>query len=119
MVRLRASHTYRFALLICASFVFTAIGPDNAPWGQSVLVLTAATALLNALLLVAVGVVSGVGGPDQRTVNRQSILGAICFYLLIGMLFTFVYGAVAVLGLGDFSSRRRTGRPRCGCTSAS
>jgi hypothetical protein len=34
--------------------------------------------------------------------NRQSILGATCFYLLIGMLFTFVYGAVAVLGLGDF-----------------
>jgi len=47
-VLLRASHSYRFVLLlICASFVFTATGPD---------------------------------------------------------------GAVAVLGLGDFSSRGRTGR---------
>jgi hypothetical protein len=73
--------------------------------------LTGAAALLNALLLVAVGVVIGVGVFDQRAVNRQSILGAICIYLLIGMLFTFVYGAVAALGSGDFFANGTDGTP--------
>ena len=73
--------------------------------------LTAAAGLLNALLLVTVGVVIGVGVFDQRTVNEQSILGAICIYLLIGMLFTFVYGAAAELGSGDFFAQGTDGTP--------
>jgi voltage-gated potassium channel len=157
MVRLRASHSYGFVLLlIIVSFVFTAAGPDVATWGQGVLVLlqtatlvvalwtsglgrpavllsvllagvgitvaavqilsggdtlTGATHLLNALLLVAVGVVIGVGVFDQRTVNRQSILGAICIYLLIGMFFTFVYGAAAAFGSGGFFADGTDGTP--------
>jgi hypothetical protein len=157
MVRLRASHSYGFVLLlIFVSFVFTAAGPDNATWGQGVLVLiqtatlvvalwtsglgraaallsvllvavgitvaaaqilsggdtlTGATAILNALLLVTVGVVIAVGVFDQRTVNRQSVLGAICIYLLIGMDFTFVYGAAAALGSGDFFADGTDGTP--------
>jgi hypothetical protein len=157
MVRLRASHSYGFVLLlIFVSFVFTAAGPDNATWGQGVLVLiqtatlvvalwtsglgraaallsvllvavgitvaaaqilsggdtlTGATAILNALLLVTVGVVIAVGVFDQRTVNRQSVLGAICIYLLIGMDFTFVYGAAAALGSGDFFAEGTDGTP--------
>jgi hypothetical protein len=66
---------------------------------------------LNALLLVAVGVVIGVGVFDQRMVNAQSILGAVCVYLLIGMLFTFVYGAAAALGSGDFFAQETDGTP--------
>ena len=73
--------------------------------------VTAAAGLLNALLLVAVGVVIGVGVFDQRTVNEQSILGAICIYLLIGMLFTFVYGAAAELGSGEFFAQGTDGTP--------
>jgi hypothetical protein len=157
MVRLRASHSYGFVLLlIFVSFVFTAAGQDNATWGQGVLVLiqtatlvvalwtsglgrtaallsvllvavgitvaavqilsggdtlTGATAILNALLLVTVGVVIAVGVFDQRTVNRQSVLGAICIYLLIGMDFTFVYGAAAALGSGDFFADGTDGTP--------
>jgi hypothetical protein len=157
MVRLRASHSYGFVLLlILASFAFIAAGPEDATWGQSVLVLmqsatlvvalwtsglgraavipsvllaavgitvaavqipsgsdtlTGAAHLLNALLLVTVSVVIGVGVFDQRTVNRQSILGAICIYLLLGMLFTFVYGAAAALGSGDFFVQETDGTP--------
>jgi hypothetical protein len=73
--------------------------------------LTGATAILNALLLVTVGVVIAVGVFDQRTVNRQSVLGAICIYLLIGMDFTFVYGAAAALGSGDFFAEGTDGTP--------
>jgi hypothetical protein len=73
--------------------------------------LTGAAWILNALLLVTVGVVIGIGVFDQRTVNQQSILGAICIYLLIGMLFTFVYGAVATLGSADFFAQGTDGTP--------
>jgi ion channel len=157
VARLHASHSYGFVLLlICASFLFTASGPDDATWGRSVLVLiqsatlvvalwtsglgraavlpsvllaavgisvaavqivsggdtlSGAAGLLNAVLLVAVGVVIGVGVFDQRTVNRQSILGAICVYLLIGMLFTFLYDAAAALGSGDFFVQETDGTP--------
>jgi hypothetical protein len=156
MGRLRASHSYGVVLLlIVASFLFTAAGPEG-PWSLSVLVLlqsatlvaalwtsglgraavrpsvvlacvgavvaaaqlvgggdalTAAVGLLNALLVVAIGVVVAVGVFDQQTVNQQSILGAICLYLLIGMVFTFLYGAVATLGSGDFFAQGTDGTP--------
>jgi hypothetical protein len=73
--------------------------------------LAGVAGILNAVLLVTVGLVIGVGVFDQRTVNEQSILGAICIYLLIGMLFTFVYGAVAVLGSDDFFAQGTDGTP--------
>ena len=73
--------------------------------------LAGITWLLNALLIVAIGAVIAVGVFDQQTVNKQSILGAICIYLLIGMLFTFVYGAAAALGDGDFFAQGTDGTP--------
>ncbi len=157
MARRRASHSYGFVLvLIFASFLFTAAGPEDHSWSQSLLlilqsatlvaalwtsglahtagrfavvlagasvavaavqilsdgdVLTGATGLLNALLVVAIAVVVAVGIFDQRSVNKQSVLGAICIYLLIGMLFTFVYGAAAALGSGDFFAQGTDGTP--------
>ena len=68
-------------------------------------------AVLNGLLVVAISVVIAVGVFDQQTVNQQSILGAICVYVLIGMLFTFAYGAVAFLGSGDFFAQGTDGTP--------
>jgi hypothetical protein len=41
-----------------------------------------------------------VGVLDQDDVNVQSVLGAICVYILLGLLFTQLYGAVAALGDG-------------------
>ena len=73
--------------------------------------LTGMVAVLNGLLVVAISVVIAVGVFDQQTVNQQSILGAICVYVLIGMLFTFAYGAVAFLGSGDFFAQGTDGTP--------
>lgn len=73
--------------------------------------LTGAVAALNALLVVAIAVVIAVGVFDQQTVNQQSILGAICVYVLMGMLFTFIYGAAAFLGSGDFFAQGTDGTP--------
>jgi Ion channel len=68
-------------------------------------------AVLNSLLVVAISVVIAVGVFDQQTVNPQSILGAICIYVLIGMVFTFAYGAAAFLGSGDFFAQGTDGTP--------
>ena len=65
--------------------------------------------VLGALLTVVTIAVIGSGVLDQREVNKQSVAGAVCIYLLIGMVFTFVYGAVALLGSGDFFAQGTDG----------
>ena len=65
--------------------------------------------VLGALLAVATVAVIVRGVLDQNEVNQQSVVGAVCIYILIGMLFTFVYGAVAVLGSGDFFAQGTDG----------
>ncbi len=67
--------------------------------------------ILNLLLVAATIVVIAVGVFDQGEVNRQSVTGAICIYVLLGILFTFVYGAVAVLGSGTFFAQGTDGTP--------
>jgi len=64
--------------------------------------LAAALGLVSASMTVAIAVVIAFTVLEQGEVNRQSITGAICIYLLIGMIFTFVYGAMAQLGSGPF-----------------
>jgi hypothetical protein len=70
-----------------------------------------AVGLLNVVLVAGVMAAVGLGVLDQGEVNRQSVTGAICTYLEIGMLFTFVYGAVAALGSGAFFSQGTDGTP--------
>jgi hypothetical protein len=66
-------------------------------------------ALLEVVLVGATIAVIVLGVLDQREVNRQSISGAVCVYLLIGLLYTFAYGAVAALGAGHFFSQGTDG----------
>jgi hypothetical protein len=73
--------------------------------------LDGVVALLDFVLAATTVVVIGLGVLDQREVNRQSISGAICVYLLLGILFTFVYGGVAELGSGDFFAQGTDGTP--------
>jgi hypothetical protein len=54
----------------------------------------------SALVVTSVGII-GLGVFDQRAVNLQAVLGAISAYVLLGLLFTCVYGAMAGLGSGD------------------
>jgi len=52
--------------------------------------------LVSMAFVLLTCVVVAMGVFDQRSV------GAICIYVLLGMIFTYVYGAVAALGDGDF-----------------
>jgi hypothetical protein len=62
----------------------------------------AAVALFAGLLTLAVAVVIARGVVSQPEVNTESIRGAICIYLLLGLLFAFLFGAVASLGSTPF-----------------
>jgi hypothetical protein len=65
--------------------------------------------IVNVGLVVATVLAIGVGIVDQGEVNQQSITGAVCVYVLIGILFTFVYGAAAALGSGPFFAQGTDG----------
>jgi Ion channel len=68
-----------------------------------------AVGLVTALMLACTVPVIAVGILDQGEVNKQSVLGAICVYLLLGLFFVFVYGAVAALGSGPFFAQGMDG----------
>lgn len=59
----------------------------------------------------AIVVVIARGVVDQGEVNSQSVVGAICIYLLLGMLFSFVYGAAARFGSSFFFAQGTDGTP--------
>jgi len=41
---------------------------------------------------------------ERRIVTLQQVLGVVCIYLLLGMLFSFAFGAVAAIDSGHFFS---------------
>jgi Ion channel len=85
----------------------TSVGVVNLVWSGNA--LSAATGLLAAVLVIATAAAIGLGVVDQRDVNARSVLGAISIYVLLGMLFLFMYGAVAVLGSGPFFAQGTDG----------
>lgn len=146
MSRLRASHSYRYVLLmIIVVFAFMATAPDT-DWARIVIVLLQSTTLVVALwtsglvkyargslgivgvaialalllvlrpsdtltgivgifelvLTLAIAAIVAFGIVDQGEINEQSVTGAICVYLLLGLMFTFFYGAVAALDSAPF-----------------
>ena len=65
--------------------------------------------LLDVLLIAATCGVIVFGIGDQHGVNFQSVLGALCIYLLIGLLYTFAYGAIAAFQSGPFFAQGTDG----------
>jgi hypothetical protein len=68
-----------------------------------------ALGLFNVLLVAATCAVIVLGIRDQHGVNVQSVLGALCIYLSIGMLYAFAYGAIATLESGPFFAQGTDG----------
>jgi hypothetical protein len=71
-------------------------------------ILGAAGIVSGVLAIATIGVIA-LGVIDQAEVNAQSVTGAICIYLLLGILFMFLYGAIALLGSGDFFAQGTDG----------
>jgi hypothetical protein len=71
--------------------------------------LTGFVGILSGLLTVATIATVGLGVIDQGKANVQAVTGAICVYVLIGIMFVFLYGVIAALGSGDFFAQGTDG----------
>lgn len=65
--------------------------------------------ILGGLLTLALAVVIGLGAYEQGDVNSKSVAGAICVYVLVGLVFMHVFGVMAVLGHGSFFAQGTDG----------
>jgi ion channel len=63
---------------------------------------TGTSALLTAMLVAVVPPVIAIGVKDQPIVTLQSVWGAVCIYILLGLFFAVVYGAIGAIGSGSF-----------------
>jgi hypothetical protein len=93
------------------SFVLATVGAAaaviNVFWRDEG--LTAALGIVAGLLTIAIAVVVAAGAVAQREVNSRSVAGAICVYVLLGMLFLFVYGVLATLDAAPFFAQGTDG----------
>jgi hypothetical protein len=71
--------------------------------------LTGIVGLVEGLVTIAIAVVIALGAVEQGEVNTRSVAGAICVYVLIGLVFTFLFSAVAVLGDAPFFAQGTDG----------
>jgi len=71
--------------------------------------LTATLGLVAGLLTVTIAFTIARGAVAQNEVNSRSVAGAICVYMLFGLFFMFLYGALAVLGHGPFFTQGTDG----------
>lgn len=67
-----------------------------------------AAILTGLLTLGTVGVIARTIATEHE-INAQTVLGAICIYVLLGMVFLFFYGAVASIGSGPFFAQGTDG----------
>jgi ion channel len=65
--------------------------------------------VLDVLLIAATIVVIALGVVDQGEINRKSVTGAVCIYVILGIFFTFIYSAAAEFGSGAFFAQGTDG----------
>jgi hypothetical protein len=93
------------ALLLAVTVVSVALGDHKR----------IATNLADLLLVavapsaVVLGVVRGLRRRQRVTV--EAVFGALCFYILVGLLFAFTYGVVGALGGQPFFAGRSSASP--------
>ena len=63
---------------------------------------TSAFFLLNILLVATVPVVIARSLWQRKVIDVRTVLGAVCIYVLLGMMFAFIYAAIDGLGTGSF-----------------
>jgi hypothetical protein len=71
--------------------------------------LTVVLGFAAGVLTVTIAVTIALGAVAQNEVNSRSVAGAICVYMLLGLLFMFLYGVLAVLGHAPFFAQGTDG----------
>ena len=90
---------FRLAALVALLSLLTAIGSVLIDDGSS---RNGGFFLLNVLLVATVPWVIARALWRRRVIDIRTVLGAVCIYVLLGMLFAFVYAAIDALSSGPF-----------------
>ncbi len=109
IVALWTSGLARAGSWINVAFLCLAIGLATADliWGGDT--LTGVLGIVSALLALGIVGVIAASVVVKGEINAQSVTGAVCVYLLLGMIFMFIYGVVAALGDDAFFSQGTDG----------
>jgi ion channel len=89
-VPLRAQHAARFVVAVSIAVSLAGLGSHSD-------VGTASAAIVNALLVTVAPVAIAWSIVHRRTIDGRAVLGALCVYVLLGLLWAFVYTAVGAI----------------------
>jgi Ion channel len=64
--------------------------------------------VLNALLVAGAPVVIARALVRRRVIDLQTVMGALCIYVLLGMLWAFVFGSIGEFSSGPFFAQQAT-----------
>ena len=99
----KADSRISIALLALATAAALALLVFGGTFFEAVVLILAGVLTVATILTVALGVV------DQGEANVKAVSGAVCVYILIGLLFVFLYGLIAVVSSGDFFAQGTDG----------
>jgi hypothetical protein len=90
---------FRVAAVVALVSLLTALGSVLVSRSQQP---TSVFFLLNILLVATVPWVIARALWQRQVIDVRTVLGAVCIYVLLGMMFAFVYAAINGLGNDDF-----------------
>jgi len=90
---------FRTAAVVALVSLLASIGSVVIDNGRST---SGAFYLLNVLLVVTVPWVIARSLWKRKVIDVRTVLGAVCIYVLLGMLFAFLYAAIDALGDASF-----------------
>jgi hypothetical protein len=90
---------FRLAAIVALISLLTAIGSVIASDSKDP---TSGFFLLNILLVATVPFVIARSLWKRRVIDVRTVLGAVCIYVLLGMMFAFLYAAINGLSSGSF-----------------
>jgi voltage-gated potassium channel len=99
----KADSRISIALVTLATASALALLVFGGTFFKAVVLILAGLLTLATILTVALGVI------DQGEANVKAVTGAVCIYVLIGMLFVFLYGVIATVSSGDFFAQGTDG----------
>jgi len=89
------------ALALVASLIALFLASSHTGAGTS--------GILTAVMVATIPGVIVLGVKDQPSVTSQSVFGAICIYVLIGLFFSVVFGVIDEFGSQPFFANGHTG----------
>jgi hypothetical protein len=99
----RAGSSISIGLVALAAVSAAALLVVGGSGFQAVVLILAGLLTIATILTIALGIV------DQGEANVKAVTGAVCVYILIGLLFVYLYGAIATLSSNDFFAQGTDG----------